>query len=743
MVSTPLKKLCIYCLFSYAGERTTCETCGAVLMRVAESFRPPTKEADIADLRNTTLCCPTIGCPNVEVPEPEVQEPEAQGGAKISTCPECKTTLEFASIYLWLDKIGRPTPKDLADFLRDSSFLRASDGMMKRAATSDRLSLKEYHSIRTSEAIEEVAGRRFDVLEDWARESLEHRTRYKAIERARRLRIDENLAGIIFDQLVLPLPPASQAVLTQDGNKARKDKPDKTASNDAARPPLVATNPQSEGNGAGGVAALNVEAQIEGQADETKGLTNGIEDGTPMWQSLREAASYITPWEYIKKICTSAFRRMHTIDSRLKLIQRVVILFGFVAALIAIYEFSEHRKNSEEERNNQTPVLTSIKCKDTIKAGEPLHLEAEYQDDQEADRLKFDWKVEASDEIKKDIPSPDNKPAIELNMGNLKNKKYVDYGIITVNITLKIRDPFGKESEKKEKTVRIITNRPPATPITRGKSYVEPGDKVLITAMATDPDGDKVTYDWDSDPHAKIDKLDGDGSQAELDTTGLNTSTSSELPVTISIYDNDGTNEPVKATKTIIVGKPKPIASPGAAASTIPPSSTPITILVCQALKNPIHNGEMAPLTAVVYDPLVDDLIYKWTTDAGRVSPANEANPTLNTEGVNSSITKVHVTLTLYSKNHLNTPAPFAVEIDLLSPEPLASPSASPTTHSTPTPSQESKPKPGGGASAGDVEVRAAPPLSARGVRERAAPFLRARGPCFRRDSVQATMREV
>ncbi|HTQ62823.1 MAG TPA: OmpA family protein [Candidatus Solibacter sp.] len=60
-------------------------------------------------------------------------------------------------------------------------------------------------------------------------------------------------------------------------------------------------------------------------------------------------------------------------------------------------------------------------------------------------------------------------------------------------------------------------NRPPTMSCTASPVSVHPGDRVHITATASDPDNDPLAYTW----HANGGQITGSGAEVDLDTTGI------------------------------------------------------------------------------------------------------------------------------------------------------------------------------------------------------------------------------
>jgi lipid-binding SYLF domain-containing protein len=63
----------------------------------------------------------------------------------------------------------------------------------------------------------------------------------------------------------------------------------------------------------------------------------------------------------------------------------------------------------------------------------------------------------------------------------------------------------------------LVASRPPTMTCSASPSSVHPGDRVHITATASDPDNDPLTFTWESNGGRIV----GSGAEVELDTTGV------------------------------------------------------------------------------------------------------------------------------------------------------------------------------------------------------------------------------
>jgi outer membrane protein OmpA-like peptidoglycan-associated protein len=92
-------------------------------------------------------------------------------------------------------------------------------------------------------------------------------------------------------------------------------------------------------------------------------------------------------------------------------------------------------------------------------------------------------------------------------------------------------------------------NRPPTISCSTDRSPIMPGDRTGITATASDPDNDPLTYSYSaSDGHVT-----GDGPKAEFDSTGLQAGS-----YTVKCSVSDGRGGTADATTTVDVQQPPP-----------------------------------------------------------------------------------------------------------------------------------------------------------------------------------------
>ena len=166
-----------------------------------------------------------------------------------------------------------------------------------------------------------------------------------------------------------------------------------------------------------------------------------------------------------------------------------------------------------------------------------------------------------------------------------------------VTIRVEVSDGHGGTASA-EVTVEVA-NRPPASvTVSCDPCEVPRGGEVALTATASDPDGDSLTYDWSAPAGRFIEATDA--------ATTRWTAPDEVGPVTIRVEVSDGRGGTASAEVTVDVANRSP---------TVTASCDP-----CE-----IHRGGEVALTAMASDPDGDDLAYAWSAAAGSFSEAADA----------------------------------------------------------------------------------------------------------------------
>ena len=147
-------------------------------------------------------------------------------------------------------------------------------------------------------------------------------------------------------------------------------------------------------------------------------------------------------------------------------------------------------------------------------------------------------------------------------------------------------------------TIRDTTpsNGPPTIEASCDPCEVRPGSEVRLTATASDPDGDPLTYAW-SAPEGRF--------SGEIDAaTARWTAPETAGPVTVRVEVSDGRGGSASAEVTIEVN----------AAPTVEASCDP-----CE-----VRPGSEVRLTATASDPDGDPLTYRWSAPQGAFMGASD-----------------------------------------------------------------------------------------------------------------------
>ena len=140
-------------------------------------------------------------------------------------------------------------------------------------------------------------------------------------------------------------------------------------------------------------------------------------------------------------------------------------------------------------------------------------------------------------------------------------------------------------------------NHSPAASCSADKSmvYLGSGDTVTISATASDPDNDPLTYTWTSTGG----RVDGDGPQVRWLSAGA--------PVgsyTVTLHVDDGRGGAANCSTNIRV-EPKPNHPP---------------TIACSADRSSVFAGKRVHISCKANDPDGDPLTYAWRANAGRIT---------------------------------------------------------------------------------------------------------------------------
>jgi len=185
--------------------------------------------------------------------------------------------------------------------------------------------------------------------------------------------------------------------------------------------------------------------------------------------------------------------------------------------------------------------------------------------------------------------------------------------------------------------LKPFSNKPPALGgIEASQLIVHAGDSVTLTARATDPNDDRLTYKW----IASAGQVIGDGSSVTLSTAGVDAG-SGRVDVKVHVTASDGRGG-TASTDQIISVTPTSVAGP---APTIVPGEFGVKV---EADQRSVRAGETVSLTATVSNRDPNDVAYEWKTSAGTMRTGGRS-ATLETSGIqlSGSARQISVTVTV------------------------------------------------------------------------------------------------
>ena len=164
-------------------------------------------------------------------------------------------------------------------------------------------------------------------------------------------------------------------------------------------------------------------------------------------------------------------------------------------------------------------------------------------------------------------------------------------------------------------------NRPPTASCSANVSmvYLGSGDTVAVTATASDPDNDPLTYTWS----ASGGQVDGTGPQVRWLSAGTAVGT-----YMVTVHVDDGRGGAATCSSNIRV-EPKPNRPP---------------TISCSADPSSVFAGERSRITCNASDPDGDPLTYTWRANAGRITgngPTGDFDTTGLSPGTYSITTRV------------------------------------------------------------------------------------------------------
>ena len=260
-------------------------------------------------------------------------------------------------------------------------------------------------------------------------------------------------------------------------------------------------------------------------------------------------------------------------------------------------------------------LLKIIADKRAVQRGETVTFRAEVEN-REAAELSFEWKTSAGS-----IQSNGNSATLQTSAIQLNGTSQ------QVFVTVIARDASGAVKSLNQ-AINVLEsaprNWPPTIELRASRSRVQQGEEVLISADASDRDGDSLSYSWSS----SAGQLTGSGNRYTLRTSSIDPG-----PVEVRATVADGRGETATAILSITV--------------TERANSSP-TIAQIEILPNRVSVGELVSVKASASDPDGDGLRYQWSTSAGAIRGSGPS-VILDTSSVrlDSQMVQVIVSLTV------------------------------------------------------------------------------------------------
>ena len=264
-----------------------------------------------------------------------------------------------------------------------------------------------------------------------------------------------------------------------------------------------------------------------------------------------------------------------------------------------------------------TILLKIVADKRAVQRGESVNLRAEV-DNREAADVSFEWKTSAGS-----IQS--NGSTATLQTSSIQPSGTSQQVVVTVTA----KDGRG-EIKSFSQSVNIVEsapkNWPPTVELVASRLRVQQGEEVVISATASDRDGDPLSYSWST----SAGQLTGTGKKYTLKTSSINPG---QVEVRASVADGRGETATGKLVITV----------------TERPNNSP-TVGQIDIDRSRINAGERVQLRANATDPDGDNLSYQWSTSAGTISGSGQT-ASVDTSGVNTNTGSVQVTVNLTVKD--------------------------------------------------------------------------------------------
>ena len=317
-----------------------------------------------------------------------------------------------------------------------------------------------------------------------------------------------------------------------------------------------------------------------------------------------------------------------------------------------------------------------------MKLADPLHSKHEVQENEDVvltatavepdgDDFIYVWEVVLSNARIVD----DGKPEVTLKTTGLRPVSQP----LRIVVRVKARDSYGAESNVREIELFVTTPNlakanaiPVISDLTCGCANWEAraGDRVVLNAAVSDPDGDELIYDWHTDPPGLIV---GNGPSVLLDTSFVRPKMLASVVVSLTAIDGRGG----VTTKERILNVFSQLALQTPAPT--PSNNDPSVKLLPPVGGTLVRFGDKVTLTAIAQDQDNDKLMYEWKTSTGLHKASDSATFTFNVDSQDSPVV-VDVTV----KDMRGGICADKLLIEVRPPDPKPTPA--PTSQPSPTP---------------------------------------------------------
>lgn len=291
---------------------------------------------------------------------------------------------------------------------------------------------------------------------------------------------------------------------------------------------------------------------------------------------------------------------------------------------------------------NAAPIIDSVIASTArVAPGESISLTANAHDPNAEDTISYTWTA-AAGSFSAPSASTTNWTAPS--------------SVGTFPLTLSIRDPHGATVTVQIQAVvaansgvgsaeisAVLNTWPVVTNLAALPTYLEKSGKSLITAQASDPDGDSLVYSWSSSCAGSFGEAKGPTPSFTLDAAEAANQCS--LSVTVS----DGRGGSASGTLVLPVGKPTVATAPA------------ITVVTQSATT--VDANETIRLAVRATDPQNLPLTFSWTASEGALSAQLDTSGSSEVSWTAPATAATNWTITATATDSLGIPTPYSFSV--------------------------------------------------------------------------------